>query len=1021
MDIDSDSDKLPSDVISEDELPPDVCPEPLAHSASDRHVDPNSCCKENCWQTLQDSPGLARRVTELQQALDACTKDQRKTLQFKRLKEWGIGAQTSWRRYRVWGMTLCAAAVQKLLKTTPYFLKQFNSDIAQGHDMPPRVLTETQQQRNERGAWAKASSILEWLHGQVAEDLAESVRVAGDTVHSSKPAALSKPPADTEKIGFIDELDEEGVRWMPPGTTLSEMLDLGIAFLPDQKVAYSTFVKCYHMSWEKKLKVRTVGQHSKCTACEKFKEYRRRIASKKDGDRIAAEYSSHLSDVMKDRQVDERLCAKARITAGTLAGSVKPEESLLSIVIDAMDGAKFRCPRNVSAAKEFQNLWRPEASCIGAIIEGLRETYYLCDPDISKSADVHASIIGHSLEKAKQSFQTRGKPFPRHLRLHSDNAAAEGKNQTILCLAAWLCHRRLFESVVLTQFRVGHTHSKIDQRFSELRFCLSQCCVLESPDAFMDAIREGVQPRESRHLGVERLRAAPNFKNFFQQLEVKTSGHVQTRWQTLRNEEAVHVFCFERRSEFKGEIEEVNGSPGGPQPGDVILTCRQYICNEAPSQPPFVFAYEDDFAKMPSSSNLCMAPRVALSDRQIKEFQKTAEVISQDPWNMDEGCAFLLQLMEENQSQQSDNWIPLCMPWFLSGTRADVDFTLDEPVPKLTDETFKWNHRAPAPVTVSRPPAHLKRLNVKGQAAAAGADDILPPPEGTRLERDHTEVARENPQLGLKRPAAAAAAGKRDKQRQLGRLPMPPDAKDYIGCPNNNMDIIVLDDDEDQEQHLFMEFFSPPRVAIPLRREGYWALHSFDIVTGYDFLTADGRARALKLLTQHRPFFTMLSAPCTMFSVMQNANLGKMDTATKKRRFAEANCLLDYSMLIARRQIAQKRFFAHEHPQKATSWKRQSVQDIADQEGVMKVTFDQCRVNLKTPVSEKPLQKRTTLLTNSTAIVSLFEPLQCACTEPHATIEGSEGGIQLSKWCQIYTHEFVDKLQKAVRLEWERR
>ena len=40
--------------------------------------------------------------------------------------------------------------------------------------------------------------------------------------------------------------------------------------------------------------------------------------------------------------------------------------------------------------------------------------------------------------------------------------------------------------------------------------------------------------------------------------------------------------------------------------------------------------------------------------------------------------------------------------------------------------------------------------------------------------------------------------------------------------------------------------------------------------------------------------------------------------------------------------------------------------------------------------------------------------------EEHATIEGSEGGIQLSKWRQVYTPEFVDKLQKAVRLEWER-
>ena len=181
--------------------------------------------------------------------------------------------------------------------------------------------------------------------------------------------------------------------------------------------------------------------------------------------------------------------------------------------------------------------------------------------------------------------------------------------------------------------------------------------------------------------------------------------------------------------------------------------------------------------------------------------------------------------------------------------------------------------------------------------------------------------------------------------------------------------MVIDDDEEEKQQHLFMDFFSPPRVAIPLRREGFLAVHSFDIMTGYDFLTADSRARALKLQSRHRPFFTMLSAPCTMYSPMQNANLGKMDLATKKRRWSEAHCLLDYSMLVAKRQHAQKRFFAHEHPQKATSWKRQSVKDLEEEEDVMKVSFDQCRVNLRTPVSKKPLQKRTTLLTNSAAIV----------------------------------------------------
>ena len=80
----------------------------------------------------------------------------------------------------------------------------------------------------------------------------------------------------------------------------------------------------------------------------------------------------------------------------------------------------------------------------------------------------------------------------------------------------------------------------------------------------MNAMSEGVQPRDSRQLSVERIRAAPSMKKFFQHLEVTTSGHVQTHWQTKRNEEAVHFFSFQRRSECEGSVEELNGSPAGP-------------------------------------------------------------------------------------------------------------------------------------------------------------------------------------------------------------------------------------------------------------------------------------------------------------------------------------------------------------------------------------------------------------------------------------------------------------------------
>ena len=214
-----------------------------------------------------------------------------------------------------------------------------------------------------------------------------------------------------------------------------------------------------------------------------------------------------------------------------------------------------------------------------------------------------------------------------------------------------------------------------------------------------------------------------------------------------------------------------------------------------------------------------------------------------------------------------------------------------------------------------------------------------------------------------------------------------------------------------------MEFFSPPRVAIPLRSRGYNARYSFDILTGYDFLQFEDRARALRLVETHEPFFLMLSPPCTMFSSMQNLNFGKMDKEVKAKRFEEAKCLLDFSMMLAQKQISANRFFCHEHPY--TSWRRASVRALASRPDVQTVSFDQCRVGLQTPVSQEPLRKRTTLMTNSQLLAQRFATLQCQCAKPHAVIQGSQGGLSISTYCQIYTPELVNQLVESVIDTWQ--
>ena len=228
------------------------------------------------------------------------------------------------------------------------------------------------------------------------------------------------------------------------------------------------------------------------------------------------------------------------------------------------------------------------------------------------------------------------------------------------------------------------------------------------------------------------------------------------------------------------------------------------------------------------------------------------------------------------------------------------------------------------------------------------------------------------------------------------------------------LEVVTIDDEEDEPQHDFMEVFSPPRVAIACRRRHMLALHSLDELTGYDLLQFECRARALHLIDACKPKFIMLSPPCTMYSQLQTMwNLKKWDEETKRSKFAVADCMLDFSMFIANKQLAQNRFFCFEHPASAHSWKRAAVQEIMNHPDVTCTSFDQCRTGLTCPETGRPIKKRTTLMSNAPGVPLQFRPLQCHCSVPHVRIQGSSCGVRLSTYCQIYTPELCDHLAAA--------
>ena len=215
----------------------------------------------------------------------------------------------------------------------------------------------------------------------------------------------------------------------------------------------------------------------------------------------------------------------------------------------------------------------------------------------------------------------------------------------------------------------------------------------------------------------------------------------------------------------------------------------------------------------------------------------------------------------------------------------------------------------------------------------------------------------------------------------------------------------------------FAEYYSPPRVARLLTHLLMLFL-STDLLTQWDFENSDVRALSLHLLGHFDVGFCMLSPPCQAFSELQRLwNFKRMPADKVADLWAQGMLFLDHSMQCCHVQHSRDRYFCFEHPQKASSWKQSTVEEVRKLPGVMTITFDQCMVGLKSPITKTPMRKRTRLMTNSKALVQCFSGLMCDKSHNHCQIKGSEGGVKLSRYAQVYPAEMCERIARAVEIQ----
>ena len=423
---------------------------------------------------------------------------------------------SSGRSYTYFNIPVCRPGFQSLWSIGNSKLDSLAAHASAGNTEPPHDLRSARPVREQRTASDVADKFWVWMYRNVAESLAEGKvnlhdemdPLLGDDVPPAGADTMCQYNADDGSTGLSSSklaLEPDMYpRHLPP----SSWEDLLLLFdnwmvtenLPGSKpCSHSTVKRVYNDSWRQSLPFRSDSQHKKCDVCTEFKQWRRKVsADSPEVQMINDAYIKHIHDQMHDRKVDARIACMA--CQNNLASSPPsdPSSDILNFTIDAMEQAKFRVPRHDGLkSKTAAAHWRPQLHVTGSVVDGVKEFWYLSDCTLPKNANTQITMIACILQGAHETMYNRGRNFPAMIRCVSDNASSETKNQTVCKFMAWLVFKKKVRSAEMSQFRVGHTHNRQDQRFAICSTAIAKPATqlqdpLETIADFADVIKKQV-------------------------------------------------------------------------------------------------------------------------------------------------------------------------------------------------------------------------------------------------------------------------------------------------------------------------------------------------------------------------------------------------------------------------------------------------------------------------------------------------------------------------------------------------
>ena len=309
----------------------------------------------------------------------------------------------------------------------------------------------------------------------------------------------------------------------------------------------------------------------------------------------------------------------------------------------------------------------------------------------------------------------------------------------------------------------------------------------------------------------------------------------------------------------------------------------------------------------------------------------------------------------------------------IEDVNADIDEEIEDAVPAMRIARARWADLsdAPEPAEVERA-ARQRRQQRQRQERAPGL----------RLQGEEGDQG----YPGQGQEAASSAAGSARPPQAVQAAANPDD----LVCMINHGSRVELEPrehlrrlgavagcSEGAVRHTATELFSPPRVNAKIRStvSGLTAGSSFDLIvdqnTGeaWNFLSTEHRRRCWSRLKAEDPWVVIGSPPCTAFSVL-NYGLSRyrMNPEKRERQLVEGKISLAFALSAYEWQVRRGRYFLHEHPASAESWKMDEVRAIQCMDGVATVTGDSCMFGMKSVDAEgieRPAKKPTRWMSNA--------------------------------------------------------